>query len=60
RFLALLALTAFLLTAGCSDKPDPTKQPGFVDTTDPTKLKLPTLPKKGGVGGAGAGAPPPK
>jgi len=61
RLMTLLALGGFMLAVGCSDKPDPRSRPGFVDTSDPSKLKMDKLPKsKGGGMGAGAGKPPDK
>ncbi|HUY90702.1 MAG TPA: hypothetical protein VMV10_18355 [Pirellulales bacterium] len=43
----LLAL-ACLTGCGGEKKPDPRQRPDFVDTTDPTKVMMPALPKPGG------------
>ena len=56
-FLAsVLALSGICLT-GCGEKkPDPRTQPGFVDTTDPSKVTMPALPQPGsGAPGAQPG-----
>ena len=59
---ALLLTSLFVL--GCAeDKPDPREQPGFIDTTDPSKvMALPTDPNEGldegGAAGDGSGGPP--
>jgi len=58
----LLVAGAVFLAAGCKKDEDPRNRPDFVDTSDPSKLKMPGTPKAkaGGAFGAGAGAPPPK
>ena len=62
KITTLLVASAFLLTVGCSNKEDPRDRPGFVDTSDPSKVMktMAPIPKgKGpGAGAAGAGAPP--
>lgn len=66
KCLSLLLVLAASLTLGCSGEPDPTKAPGFVDTSsDPMKV-MQTMDKKanpnqgggGAAGAAGAGAGP--
>jgi hypothetical protein len=55
----LLVAGAVFLAAGCKKKDDdPRNRPDFVDTSDPSKLKMPGPPKAkgGGAGAAGAGA----
>lgn len=58
----LLVASAFLLTVGCKKKDDPRDRPGFIDTSDPSKITETMVPapkgKGPGPGAAGAGAPP--
>jgi len=58
----LLVAGAVCLAAGCKKDEDPRNRPDFVDTSDPSKVKLamPAKAKAGNAGAAGAGAPPPK
>lgn len=60
--ITLLAAGAFLLTVGCQGKKDPRDRPGFVDTSDPGKVKgtMTPVPKKGPSGGSAGAGPPPK
>lgn len=64
KTITLLAVSAFLIAVGCTGKQDPRDRPGFVDTSDPSKVKgTMTPPPKGkgsGPGMAGAGAGPAK
>jgi hypothetical protein len=70
RPLSTLALGVFLAAGGCQQKEDPTKRPGFVDTsTDPGKVMqtMTPVPKNknattlttgpGGPGGPSGAAP---
>ena len=59
--LSILAVLACVELSGCGGKsrPDPSTRPGFVDTSDPTKLVMPPLPAPGGQpSGQPPGAPP--
>jgi len=55
----LLVAGAVFLTLGCEKKEDPRDRPDFIDTSDPSKVKLapPAKGKGAGAGAAGAGAP---
>jgi hypothetical protein len=60
----LLVAGAVLLAVGCSKKEDPRDRPGFVDTSDPSKVPGTMGPgpkgkSSGAAGSAGAGAPKP-
>jgi hypothetical protein len=59
--MPLLVAGALLFVVGCKDKKDPRDRPGFVDTSDPSKvLKTMTPPPKAkGNSAMGAGAVPP-
>jgi uncharacterized lipoprotein len=47
----LLGVCAVCLLAGCNAQEDPTKRPGFVDTSDPSKaMSTMTAPPKTKVG----------
>lgn len=56
-----LAAVATLVMAGCAKKEDPRQRPGFVDTSDPSKVAgtMTPPPKGGGGGGPQAGAKKP-
>jgi hypothetical protein len=57
KWLTLL-LCCFSLTAfvGCAQEEDPSKKPGFVDTSDPSKTMSTMTPPPGSPGAPG-GAP---
>lgn len=51
KLLALCALGLPCLLAGCNTAEDPSKRPGFVDTSDPSKtMTTMTAPPKTKVG----------
>lgn len=51
-----LSVAALMFLAGCEKKEDPRERPGFVDTSDPTKvggtMTPPPKDKKGGSPGS--------
>lgn len=58
RSTTLLALGMVLTAVGCNHKPDPRSRPGFVDTSDPSKvMQTMTAPPTGKATGPAATGP---
>ncbi len=59
--LLIAGLFMLVCAVGCGEsKPDPRSRPDFVDTSDPTKVQMPSLPPGGPGAPAGAAGGPNK